>query len=112
MNELNNKLNDILPDTRTLAKIIEFFFIERSSPLVLHQLFLIANYFSYIDEVGNRDMQNVVLEFLSDVNLDRKALRPSFKSGSKTKVEDSGMKDPRSYDEDEEEFDICKKISN
>jgi hypothetical protein len=103
---VNNKLNDILPDTRTLAKIIEYFFVEKCSPLILHQLLLISNYFTYIDEVGNRDMQNVIIEFLSDVNLDRKALRSSLTNINKFKTEYSGMKDIKIDDEDEEEIDI------
>jgi hypothetical protein len=101
--EVNAKLNDLLPDTRTLAKVIEHYFLEKLNPLMLHQLFLISNYFQYVDEIGNRDMQNVIVQLLSETNLDRKSLRPKQNN---VNMSFSGLKDNVRFDEDEDELDI------
>ena len=99
---MNNSLIDLLPDTRTLAKILEYFYIEKSSPLILHQLFLISNYFQYIDEIGNRDMQNIIVQFLSELNLDRKLLRPNLNT---VKLDLFGLNGNK-IEEDDQELDI------
>lgn len=105
-NSINLKLNDILPGSKTLAKIIEYFFIESCNPLILHQLLLISNYFSYIDELGSRNMQTVIEMFLSDLNLDRKSLRPNNKYIQN--IDFSGIKNNKIIDNDIEENDLCK----
>jgi hypothetical protein len=42
--------------------------------MILHQLFLIATYLSYDDEIGNREMINILRTYLLDTNLDKKSL--------------------------------------
>jgi hypothetical protein len=105
-NSINVKLNDILPSSKTLAKIIEYFFIESSNPLILHQLLLISNYFSYIDELGNRNMQTVIEMFLSDVDLDRKNLRP--RDDFIQNIDFSAIKNNKIVDKEMDENDLCK----
>jgi hypothetical protein len=105
-NSINVKLNDILPSSKTLAKIIEYFFIESCNPLILHQLLLISNYFSYIDELGNRNMQTVIEMFLSDVDLDRKNLRP--RDDFIQNIDFSAIKNNKIVDKEKDENDLCK----
>ena len=106
---VNSKLNDILPDTRTLARIIDFFFIENCNPLIVHQLFLISNYYTYTDnDSGNREMENIIVRFLSEVNLDRRILKPKI-NATNIKVDYSGFNDMKIEDDEEDdvELDTC-----
>jgi|LauGreDrversion4_2_1035121.scaffolds.fasta_scaffold387678_3 hypothetical protein len=105
-NSINSKLNDILPCSKTLAKIIEYFFIESCNPLILHQLLLISNYFSYIDELGNRNMQTVIEMFLSDIDLDRKSLRP--RNDFIQNIDFTAIKNIKMIDNEKDENDPCK----
>lgn len=54
-------------------------------------------------------MQNVILQLLNDVHLDRKSLRPRFSSNKINKNGFSEIKDIKvEEDQDVEELDICK----
>lgn len=54
--------------------MIEYFYQRSDSFIIFHQLLLIANYFQFTDEVGNREMQTFIMNFLQDINLERKLL--------------------------------------
>ena len=107
---VNSKLNDTLPDTRTLSRIIEYFFVENCNPLILHQLFLISNYYTYTDnDSGNREMETIIVDFLKEINLDRKTLKPKNITNNNIKIEYSALKNSEEDDEDEE-LDISKDL--
>lgn len=75
---LRNTIIELLPDIKTLSHIINYFYTTECNIMILHQLFLIATYLSYDDEIGNREMINVLRSFLLDTNLDKKSLADSI----------------------------------
>ena len=64
-----NDIIDLLPDGNTYSKILTHFYITSQNIYILHQLLLLAQYMSFQDEVGNREISNFLKAFISDYTL-------------------------------------------
>lgn len=68
---LKTQLYEMIPDSKTFSKIMNYFYKKEPNILILHQLFLIGLRLVYEDEIGNREMSSFIKLFVSDIDLHR-----------------------------------------
>lgn len=72
---MKSSVIDTLPDGRTFSKILAHFYISSPNIFILHQLLLIAQFMPFQDELGNREMNEFIKQFISDLSLQTKKVK-------------------------------------
>jgi hypothetical protein len=104
---LKDQIMQLLPDNKTYSRILSHFYKKETNVMILHQLLLLSFNLSCDDEVGNREMQSFLKQFISDLSLDTKQISDNlFKSRR------LNFTTTQSVEEQEEVLDENKFVSN
>ena len=71
---LKTSIMNILPDVKTFTSILDHFYTnnKENSFQIIHQLFLISQYLTFDEEIGNREITTFLKKFLIDYSLENK----------------------------------------